>query len=149
MLSSMRTITLALTILTGLDSAVPVMAANAGYAFVDVTVVPMDREVLLPHRTVLVSSGKIVSIAPATSKLPKGTRLVRGSGRYLLPGLARRPIRWGMAGSLKSDQRPRAWRPDGRRHGMRRVQSFSCSPCFASVGTPVAWRKASGIRSRL
>lgn len=89
MLSYMRTAVPALAILTGLGSAAPVMAANAGYAFVDVTVIPMDRDVLLPHRTVLVSSGKIVSIAPArTLKLPKGTRLVRGSGRYLLPGLA-------------------------------------------------------------
>jgi imidazolonepropionase-like amidohydrolase len=58
-------------------------------AFVDVNVIPMDREVVLRHRTVLVADDTIVQVAPAGGiALPPGTRRIRGNGRYLMPGLS-------------------------------------------------------------
>lgn len=58
-------------------------------AFVDVTVVPMDRELLLPHQTVLVQAGRIAAIGPVREiKISRDVQQVNGRGKYLLPGLA-------------------------------------------------------------
>jgi imidazolonepropionase-like amidohydrolase len=58
-------------------------------AFVDVTVIPMDRERRIPGQTVLVRGGKIVEIGPvARVKLPDGGVRVDGRGKFLIPGLA-------------------------------------------------------------
>jgi len=58
-------------------------------AFVDVTVVPMDRERFLPHQTVLTSDGRIAAIGPVHSvHVPKDTQRIDGRGRFLMPGLA-------------------------------------------------------------
>jgi imidazolonepropionase-like amidohydrolase len=57
-------------------------------AFVNVTVVPMDREQLLPGHTVIVRDG-IVAQMHSSDRLrpPPGARVVDGTGRYLMPGL--------------------------------------------------------------
>ena len=58
-------------------------------AFVDVTVIPMDRERKLPGQTVLVRGGRIVEIGPvARVKVPNDGVRVDGRGKYLIPGLA-------------------------------------------------------------
>jgi hypothetical protein len=58
-------------------------------AFVDVAVVPMDRNVVLQHRTVLIASGRIVGISSVDSAaVPARARRIDGQGRlYLIPGL--------------------------------------------------------------
>jgi cytosine/adenosine deaminase-related metal-dependent hydrolase len=57
-------------------------------AFVDVNVVPMDREVVLSHQTVVVEDGKIVALGPAHSvKIPVGSQRIDGTNRFLMPGL--------------------------------------------------------------
>lgn len=57
-------------------------------AFVDVNVVPMDREIVLSHQTVVVEDGKIVALGPAHSvKIPVGSQRIDGTNRYLMPGL--------------------------------------------------------------
>lgn len=57
-------------------------------AFVDVNVVPMDSERLLPHQTVVVREGRIVALGPADStRVPWGATRIEGQGRYLMPGL--------------------------------------------------------------
>jgi imidazolonepropionase-like amidohydrolase len=75
-----------------LASVQPIRSESASardYAFVDVNVVPMDREVVLRHRTVLVSSGRIVRIEPSRRfRVRPNVRVIAGRGRYLLPGLA-------------------------------------------------------------
>ena len=59
------------------------------YAITDVTVVPMDRERLLPGRTVIVRDGRIESVGPARStRIPAGAIRIDGRNRYLMPGLA-------------------------------------------------------------
>jgi cytosine/adenosine deaminase-related metal-dependent hydrolase len=64
-------------------------AIDSVVAFVDVTVIPMDRERSLPHSTVLVRDGRIVAVGPSKEvRVPAGARTVNGRGNFLLPGLA-------------------------------------------------------------
>ncbi len=58
-------------------------------AFVDVTVIPMDRERTLPGHTVVVRGDRIVEVGPsARVKVPEGGVRVEGRGKFLIPGLA-------------------------------------------------------------
>jgi imidazolonepropionase-like amidohydrolase len=58
-------------------------------AFVNVSVVPMDRDTVLARQTVIITDGKIVAMGPAAStRIPVGSRRIDGTGRYLMPGLA-------------------------------------------------------------
>ncbi|MCY4029988.1 MAG: amidohydrolase family protein [Acidobacteria bacterium] len=58
-------------------------------AFVNVALVPMDRERVVPSQTVVVRGGRIDEIGPAdTVEVPDGAMVVDGRGRYLIPGLA-------------------------------------------------------------
>lgn len=57
-------------------------------AIVDVNVVPMDRDTVLPNRAVIVSHGRIQTIGPAGEvEIPTGATVVDGHAQYLLPGL--------------------------------------------------------------
>jgi len=62
------------------------VAAAGDVVFVDVTVVPMDRERTIEHQTVLVRDGRIAAIG--TERPPDGALVIDGSGRFLMPGLA-------------------------------------------------------------
>ena len=79
---------------TGLMLAGPLKAQNPPtapgvVAFVDVNVIPMDRERVLAGQTVIVRDGRIASIEPAArARIPAGAQRVDGRGKYLLPGLA-------------------------------------------------------------
>ena len=70
--------------------ALPVLSAQeAPIAIVDVNVVPMTADTVLPGRTVLVRDGRIVSVTPAAqATLPADVVRIDGSGRWLIPGLA-------------------------------------------------------------
>ncbi|HEX5966759.1 MAG TPA: amidohydrolase family protein, partial [Pyrinomonadaceae bacterium] len=57
-------------------------------AFVNVNVIPMDRERVLRNQTVIVSDGRITSIGDAKrSKPPAGAQIIDGTGKFLIPGL--------------------------------------------------------------
>jgi len=57
-------------------------------AFVDVNVVPMDREVVLPVHTVIVEGSRIAALGPSSEVLvPPGALRIDGSGHFLMPGL--------------------------------------------------------------
>jgi imidazolonepropionase-like amidohydrolase len=77
------------TAFLGLAAAGEPAAQERVTAFVDVTVVPMDRERSLPGQTVLVRGDRIVEVGPASGvKVPAGATRVEGRGKYLIPGLA-------------------------------------------------------------
>ncbi len=58
-------------------------------AFVNVNVIPMDRERVVESQTVIVRNGRIAEIGPASKvKAPDGATRVDGAGKYLMPGLA-------------------------------------------------------------
>ena len=55
--------------------------------FEHVSVVPMDRDHILPDRSVLVADGRIAAIGGRIAA-PQGARIIDGHGLYLMPGLA-------------------------------------------------------------
>ncbi|HEX7023204.1 MAG TPA: amidohydrolase family protein, partial [Gemmatimonadales bacterium] len=58
-------------------------------AFVDVNVIPMDRERVLRGYTVVTRGDRIVAFGPnAEVPIPAGALRVDGTGKFLLPGLA-------------------------------------------------------------
>lgn len=62
--------------------------ADQSLAFVDVSVIPMDRERVLDHQTVVVHDGRIAAVGPAsTTQPPRGATIIDGKGKYLIPGL--------------------------------------------------------------
>ncbi len=64
-------------------------AAVDTLAFMDVSVIPMDRPVVLEHQTVVVIDGRIVAMGPVKTIFPpRGARLIQGQGKFLLPALA-------------------------------------------------------------
>lgn len=58
-------------------------------AFVDVNVIPMDKERLLRNQTVIVRDGLIAEIGDTKRiKIPKDAQRIDGRGRFLIPGLS-------------------------------------------------------------
>lgn len=73
-------------------------------AFVNVNVVPMDREHVVESQTVIVRNGRIAEIGPANKvKVPDGATRVDGAGKYLMPGLAE------MHGHIPPPNAPKAY----------------------------------------
>lgn len=63
--------------------------APSPVAFVDVNVVPMDRERVLERQTVIVRNGRIAAMGPVgRTAVPAGAQRVDGRGKFLMPGLA-------------------------------------------------------------
>jgi imidazolonepropionase-like amidohydrolase len=78
-----RLLIISLTLATWLHAQEPPVA------FMDVTVVPMDKEQILPHQTLVVVGGRITQLGPAASvKVPRDAVKIDGRGKYLMPGLA-------------------------------------------------------------
>jgi hypothetical protein len=58
-------------------------------AFVNVSVVPMDSERVLPAQSVVVHEGRIATVGPAKdTDVPQDALCIDGKGKYLMPGLA-------------------------------------------------------------
>ena len=58
-------------------------------AFVDVNVVPMNRDGVLEHQTVIVRGNRITEVGPAARvRAPTGATTVSSTGKYLMPGFA-------------------------------------------------------------
>jgi imidazolonepropionase-like amidohydrolase len=84
-----KSLILALAFLsTSLFAARAEEATPKTVAFVNVSVVPMDKERIVPGQTVVVAGGKIVAIGPAASvPVPPDAKRIDASGRYLMPAL--------------------------------------------------------------
>jgi hypothetical protein len=66
----------------------PAVVTAQSVQFVDITVIPMDRDATLSHRTVVVRGERIVSIGPTNDAPAQDDAIViDGAGLYLLPGL--------------------------------------------------------------
>lgn len=63
----------------------PAQPAPAAIAIVNVQVLPMDRQRVLPRQTVLVEHGVITRIG--TGEPPPGAIRIDGTGKFLIPGL--------------------------------------------------------------
>src|SRR5688500_17239224 len=70
-------------------AAATVASAQNATAFVDVTVIPMDRAGALRGQTVVVEGDRITALGPSASvRVPAGATRIDGRGKYLMPGLA-------------------------------------------------------------
>ena len=75
--------------LTLASASTPAQTAATAVAFVNVAVVPMDRERIIDNQTVVVRDGKISAMGPAASlTVPPDVVSVDARGKYLLPGLS-------------------------------------------------------------
>ena len=64
-------------------------AQQPAVAFINVNVIPFDRERVLSDQTVIVRDGRIAEIGSADrTKVPAGALQIDGRGKYLMPGLA-------------------------------------------------------------
>src|SRR6185503_19766658 len=80
---------LALAALALQGSVLPKRPQEPVVAFVDVNVVPMNRDGVLEYQTVVVRGNRIVAVGPASKvRAPDGATTVNGSGKYLMPGFA-------------------------------------------------------------
>src|SRR5689334_13913872 len=87
-----KPITLLLTLLLTTSIAAAQTARTSStanvVAFVNVNVIPMDRERVLRNQTVIVRDGRITTVGDARRiKPPKGAQTIDGSGKFLIPGL--------------------------------------------------------------
>lgn len=58
-------------------------------AFVDVNIIPMDRQHIVNSQTVVIENGRITAVGPtSTTRVPAGATRVDARGKYLIPGLA-------------------------------------------------------------
>jgi len=74
-------------------------------AFVNVNVVPFDRERILEGQTVIVREGRITQIGPTSKvKVPAGALTIDGRGKYLMPGLADMHVHLSAQPDLASQQ---------------------------------------------
>jgi len=63
-------------------------ADNRDWAIVDVNVIPMSTQAVLPGQTVVIRAGRISEIGPADEVEAGDLPVISGAGRYLMPGLA-------------------------------------------------------------
>ncbi len=71
-----------------LAAQTPGSSRPAELAFVDVNLIPMDRDRVVSHQTVLVQGDRIARIGPTEKVIPGANALrIDGRGKYLMPGL--------------------------------------------------------------
>jgi imidazolonepropionase-like amidohydrolase len=80
---------IAIAAATPMLAQVPAVPAQRTTAFVDVTVIPMDRDRTLANQTVIVHDGRITAIGPTSStQVPNDALRIDARGKFLTPGLA-------------------------------------------------------------
>lgn len=85
----MLTLVLFLAVLSVAPAQQPVSSSQRQIVFRDVNVIPMSREVVLPHQSVVIKEGRIVAVGPVNKvKHDRDALIVDAKDKYLLPGLA-------------------------------------------------------------
>lgn len=63
-------------------------ASPGTVAFIDVNVIPMDQERVMPHQTVVVRDGVVTDVGDVRRvKIPAGAQRIDATGKFLIPGL--------------------------------------------------------------
>jgi imidazolonepropionase-like amidohydrolase len=75
------------------------LAGQCQLAFVNTTVVDVEKGKLLPEQTVLVQGSTIAAMGSRLT-LPPGTRVIDGRGKYLMPGLVDAHIHFFQSGGM-------------------------------------------------
>jgi imidazolonepropionase-like amidohydrolase len=79
---------LSLAAILALGTTTSTAAAGESWAIVDVSVVAMGEDSVVPRQTVLVRDGHIVAVDAVGAVAVGNARLIDGRGRFLMPGLA-------------------------------------------------------------
>jgi amidohydrolase family protein len=61
--------------------------ASQTLVILDVTVISPRQNRVQPHQNVVLERDRIAAVVPASSGVPRGARVVQGTGRFLIPGL--------------------------------------------------------------
>jgi cytosine/adenosine deaminase-related metal-dependent hydrolase len=78
-----------LAVLPMITTALPAQRTDTAVAFLNVNVIPMDRESVVADQTVIIRGGRIVEIGPSASvAVPSNAVRVEARSKYLIPGLA-------------------------------------------------------------
>ena len=73
----------------GIGAVLGTPSVSSQIAILNVNVLPMDSDRVLPGQTVLVQNGLIAQVGPRGKvTIPAGALRIDGSGKYLMPGLA-------------------------------------------------------------
>jgi imidazolonepropionase-like amidohydrolase len=72
----------------GLALSAPLAVAADSFVIRNVDVIPMTGEKVLEDQNVVVRDGRIVSVDRRLAKMPEGTIVIDGTGKFLSPGLA-------------------------------------------------------------
>jgi imidazolonepropionase-like amidohydrolase len=84
-----KNILLLLILLLPLQIAAQTKPRATAVAFVNVTVIPMDKERLLRNQTVIVQDGEISEMDDTKRiKIPRDAQRIDGAGKFLIPGLS-------------------------------------------------------------
>jgi imidazolonepropionase-like amidohydrolase len=122
----------AVAVVAGTTTPVAQSAATIT-AVVDVNVIPMDTERVLPHQTVLVRDSRIAWVGPAASAdIPTGAERIDGRGGFLLPGLADMHVHIAPGEGRASDAAGRVLRLL-LAHGITTVRSMIGHPAHLSL----------------
>ncbi|MCC7131318.1 MAG: amidohydrolase family protein [Gemmatimonadales bacterium] len=79
---------LALTVLLPAAAWAQAAGARADLAITHTTVIDVATGNRLPNRTILVTGNRVRTVGPAgTGALPRGVRVIDGSGKFVIPGL--------------------------------------------------------------
>ena len=136
-----------------LAAALPLCAARGQsppVAIVNVSVVPMDREAILPGQTVVVADGRIASIGPAnTARIPAGAMRIDGTGRFLMPGLADMHVHFAATGdSARDADENEQLAVVFMAHGITTARSMNGSPGILALRKRIDARELPGPRIR-
>jgi imidazolonepropionase-like amidohydrolase len=78
---NLRSLFLCVLALPAVTEAQPVVIRN-------VSVIPMTADSMIPNATVVIQDGRIADVRTRSGSVPRGARVIDGSGKYLIPGLA-------------------------------------------------------------
>jgi hypothetical protein len=106
-------------------------------AFVNVNLVPMTSEIIIPNQTVLIKKDRIEAVGPSDEiRVPRKALIIDGKGAWLMPGLA------DMHMHTKDDWSGPAWPVDPLKlylaNGVTTIRSFG--PLGSSPGHVLKWR---------
>lgn len=89
-------------------TALATPAPDGAYVVTDVTVIPVDTDEVLRHRTVLIRDGKIARIAAQGARTrAEGATVVDGRGKFLIPGFVDAHVHIATEGAIR-DSKDRA-----------------------------------------
>ncbi|HKP37552.1 MAG TPA: amidohydrolase family protein [Pyrinomonadaceae bacterium] len=126
-----------LFLLAASASSQPKPATSRTVAFVNVNVIPMDRERVLRNQTVLVRNGVIVDIGDTRRiRVPKGAQRIDGEGKFLIPGLSDMHVHM-----FTDDEYPEAFAEDE----FKVMIAYGVTTIRLMTGTPeqLSWRAKS------